>query len=126
MTPPRRRIAIAIATLSLAGLTTACGAIGNAVDCNQVGTDVTKITQEFTASMSSAATDPKVIEKASQETAGKLKTLASKYDGDLAGALNDLASVFEGIKIDMKNPASATEGLSKIPTIEAKIKSACG
>ncbi|MCA2223261.1 hypothetical protein [Nonomuraea aurantiaca] len=126
MTPPRRRIAIAIATLSLAGLTTACGAIGNAVDCNQVGTDVTKITQEFTTSMSGAATDPKAIEKASQETAGKLKTLASKYDGDLAGALNDLASVFESIKIDMKNPASATEGLSKIPTIEAKIKSACG
>ncbi|MBT2228318.1 hypothetical protein [Nonomuraea sp. NEAU-A123] len=126
MTPPRRRIAIAIATLSLAGLTTACGAIGNAVDCNAVATDVNKITQEFTASMSSAATDPKAIEKASQETAGKLKTLASKYDGDLAGALNDLASVFEGIKVDEKNPASATESLSKLPAVQAKITSACG
>ncbi|MEV0346912.1 hypothetical protein AB0H88_14180 [Nonomuraea sp. NPDC050680] len=126
MTPPRRRIAIAIATLSLAGLTTACGAIGNAVDCNQVGTDVSKITQEYSASLSTAATDAKAFEKASQETAGKLKTLASKYDGDLAGALNDMASVFESMKIDTKNPAAATEGLSKIPAIEAKIKSACG
>jgi hypothetical protein len=126
MTPPRRRLAIAIATLSLAGLTTACGAIGNAVDCNQVGTDVTKITQEFTTSMSAAAADPKAIEKASQETAGKLKTLAGKYDGDLASALTDLAGVFEGIKIDTKNPTSGTDGLSKIPDIQAKIQKACG
>ncbi|HUR04526.1 MAG TPA: hypothetical protein VM347_18420, partial [Nonomuraea sp.] len=115
MTPPRRRIAIAVAALSLAGLTTACGAIGNAVDCNTAAKEVNKITQEFTTSMGTAATDPKALNKATQETADKLKTLASKYDGDLAGALNDLGSVFEGIKIDAKNPSSATDAMAKIP-----------
>ncbi|WP_219468413.1 hypothetical protein [Nonomuraea rhizosphaerae] len=124
MTSPRRRIAIAIATLTLAGLTTACGAIGNAVDCNQVGNEVTKITQEFTTSMSSAAADPKAIDKASQETAGKLKTLAAKYDGDLAGALNDLAGIFESI--NTKDMSGATESLSKITDVQTKIQKACG
>ncbi|MFG1686933.1 hypothetical protein ACGFNP_42685 [Nonomuraea sp. NPDC049269] len=126
MTPPRRRIAIAVATLSLAGLTTACGAIGNAVNCNEAATEVNKITQEFTTSMGTAAADPKALNKATQETADKLKTLAGKYDGDLAGALNDLGAVFEGIKIDAKNPTSATDAMAKIPAATAKIQSACG
>ncbi|MBN6058253.1 hypothetical protein JYK22_40395, partial [Nonomuraea sp. RK-328] len=124
MITPSRRIAVAIATLTLAGLTTACGAIGNAVDCNQVGQEVTKITAELQSSVASAATDPKAFEKASHETAAKLKTLAGKYDGDLAGAINDLASVFEGIDVD--NPSGMTQSLSKIQSVQTKIQSACG
>ncbi|GAA3158849.1 hypothetical protein [Nonomuraea roseoviolacea] len=124
MNTPSRRIAVVIATLTLAGLTTACGAIGNAVDCNQVSQEITKISTEFQSSVTSAATDPKAFEKASQETAGKLKTLAGKYDGDLAGAINDLASVFDGMKLD--NPSAMTDSMSKISSMSTKIQSACG
>ncbi|MFI6905875.1 hypothetical protein ACIBKY_31740 [Nonomuraea sp. NPDC050394] len=126
MTSSRRRIAITIATLTLAGLTTACGGLGNAVDCASMSADLNKITQEFTTSMTSAGTDIKAIETASSDAAGKIKTLAGKHDGDLASALNDLAAVFEGIKVDEKNPASATEALGKIPDIQAKVQKACG
>ncbi|MFB4267311.1 hypothetical protein [Nonomuraea sp. GTA35] len=124
MTPPRRRLAVAVATLTLAALTTACGAIGQAVDCTQVSQEITKITNEYSSSLSSAATDPKAIEKASQETADKLKTLASKYDGDLAGAVNDMATVFSSIKVD--DPSGATEAMGKLPEIQAKAVAACG
>ncbi|MEV0996562.1 hypothetical protein [Nonomuraea sp. NPDC050202] len=124
MTPPRRRLAVAAATLTLAALTTACGAIGQAVDCTQVSQEITKITNEYSSSLSSAATDPKAIEKASQETADKLKTLASKYDGDLAGAVNDMATVFSSIKVD--DPSGATEAMGKLPEIQAKAVAACG
>ncbi|MFD1536729.1 hypothetical protein [Nonomuraea guangzhouensis] len=125
MTPPRRRIAIAVAALSLAGLTTACGAIGNAVDCNQVGTEVTKIMTEFNGGLSSAATDPKSFEKAGDEAAAKVKTLAGKYDGDLASALNDLSSGLDGIKIDAKDPTSSMESVQKLQGFVTKIQSAC-
>ncbi|MGW3348136.1 hypothetical protein ACWDA3_33010 [Nonomuraea rubra] len=124
MTPPRRRLAVAAATLTLAALTTSCGAIGQAVDCTQVSQEITKITNEYSSSLSSAATDPKAIEKASQETADKLKTLASKYDGDLAGAVNDMATVFESIKVD--DMSGATEAMGKLPEIQAKAVAACG
>ncbi|MEV0149020.1 MULTISPECIES: hypothetical protein [unclassified Nonomuraea] len=124
MNTPRRRIAVVIATLTLAGLTTACGAIGNAVDCNQVGQEITKITTELQGSLASAGTDPKAFEKASQEAAGKLKTLAGNYDGDLAGAINDMAAVFDGIKMD--NPSGVTASMSKISSAQTKIQSACG
>ncbi|MEQ4717773.1 hypothetical protein [Nonomuraea sp. B19D2] len=120
MTPPRRRLAVAAATLTLAALTTACGAVGQAVDCAEVSQEISKITSEFTSS----ATDPKAIEKASQETAGKLKTLASKYDGDLASAVNDMAAVFESIKVD--NPSGAADAMAKLPEIQAKAAKACG
>ncbi|UBU11670.1 hypothetical protein [Nonomuraea gerenzanensis] len=124
MTPPRRRLAVAAATLTIAAFTTACGAIGQAVDCTQVSQEITKITTEYSSSLSSAATDPAAIDKASQETADKLKSLASKYDGDLASAVNDMAALFEGIKSD--NIAAASDTMSKIPDIQAKIVSACG
>ncbi|GAA2848680.1 hypothetical protein [Nonomuraea rubra] len=124
MTPPRRRLAVAAATLTLAALTTSCGAIGQAVDCTQVSQEITKITNEYSSSLSSAATDPKAIEKASQETADKLKTLAGKYDGDLAGAVNDMATVFESIKVD--DMSGATEAMGKLPEIQAKAVAACG
>ncbi|MET7461224.1 hypothetical protein [Nonomuraea sp. NPDC005501] len=124
MNTPRRRIALMVATLSLAGLTTACGAIGNAVDCNQVGQEVTKITTEFQSAAAGAATDPKALEKAAQETSDKLKTLAGKYDGDLAGALNDFAAVFGSIKLD--DPSGMQASMSKISSAQTKIQSACG
>ncbi|TYB67729.1 hypothetical protein FXF51_13195 [Nonomuraea sp. PA05] len=124
MTPPRRRLAVAVATLSIAAFTTACGAIGQAVDCTQVSQEITKITNEYSSSLSSAATDPKAIEKASQDASDKLKTLASKYDGDLAGAVNDMADVFASIKVD--DMAGATEAMGKLPQIQAKAVAACG
>jgi hypothetical protein len=124
MTPLRRRIALAAATLTLAGLTTACGAIGNAVDCNQVAQEVNKITAEFTSSMTTSATDAKAIEAASHKTAGELKDLAGKYDGDLAGALTDMAAIFDGIKA--ADPTSTADTMAKLPAATAKFQSACG
>jgi hypothetical protein len=124
MTPPRRRLAVAAATLTLAALLTGCGAVGQAVDCSTATTEINKITTEFSTSLSSAATDIKAIETASQETAGKLKTLAGKYDGDLASAINDMAAVFEGIKAD--DPSGAQTAMTKLPEIQAKAVAACG
>lgn len=127
MTPPRRRLAIAVATLAFAGLTTtACSGLGNAVDCATMAADLNKITQEFSTATASAGTDIKAIETASADAAGKIKTLAGKYDGDLASALNDMATVFESIKVDQKDPSALTEAMGKLPGIEAKVKSACG
>ncbi|MBB6351218.1 hypothetical protein ACWGH8_42895 [Nonomuraea muscovyensis] len=125
MTPVRRRIAMTIATLSLAGLTTACGALGQAVDCNEVATEVTKISNEFSTSMASVATDPKAFETAGDEAAKKVKDLAAKYDGELAAALNDLAATFDGLSIDPKNPTAAMESTSKLQGFTTKIQSAC-
>ncbi|WP_043630318.1 hypothetical protein [Nonomuraea candida] len=123
MTPPRRRLAVAAATLILAGFTTACGAVGQAVDCVSFTQELNKITNEFSSSMGTAATDVKAIDKASQETADKLKALAGKHEGELASALTDMASLFEGIKAD--DPAAATEAMGKLPDIQAKVTSAC-
>ncbi|MDR8414954.1 hypothetical protein MTP10_40275 [Nonomuraea sp. 3-1Str] len=125
MNTPRRRIALMVATLSLAGLTTACGAIGNAVDCNQVGNDVTKIMNDFSGSMTKVATDPKALETAGDEAASKVKTLAGNYDGELAAALNDLASGLDGLKIDSENPTATMESVQKMQGFVTKIQSAC-
>ncbi|MFI6598224.1 hypothetical protein ACIBHX_18360 [Nonomuraea sp. NPDC050536] len=126
MTSPRRRLAIAVATLTIATLsTTACGAIGNKVDCAQVSGEVQKISQEFSGSITKAATDPKALETASQDASGKLKSLASKYDGDLAGALNDLGDVFGSIKVGA-DPATLSSLSGKIQSATTKIQSACG
>ncbi|MFI6788106.1 hypothetical protein ACIBG4_12335 [Nonomuraea sp. NPDC050383] len=114
-----------VATLSLAGLTTACGAIGNAVDCNQVGNDVTKIMNDFSGSMTKVATDPKALETAGDEAASKVKTLAGNYDGELAAALNDLASGLDGLKIDSENPTATMESVQKMQGFVTKIQSAC-
>ncbi len=125
MTPPRRRIAMTIATLSLAGLTTACGALGQAVDCNEVANEVTKISSEFSSSMANVGTDPKAFEAAGDEAAKKVKDLAGKYDGELASALNDLAATFDGFAIDEKNPTGAMESVNKLQGFTTKIQSAC-
>ncbi|SDM69029.1 hypothetical protein [Nonomuraea jiangxiensis] len=120
MTPPRRRLAVAAATLTLAVLTTSCGAVGQAVDCATLSQEITKITSELSA----AAADPTAIEKASQDASGKLKTLAGKYDGELASAVNDLATIFGSVNYD--DPTATTNAMSKIPEMQAKIVSACG
>lgn len=124
MTPPRR-IAIAIATLTLAGLTTACGAIGTAVDCNKVASEVTTILNGVTTAMASAATDPTAIEKASTEAAGKVKTLAADYDGELRSALDDMAAGLEGLKSDASNPTALMEAATNLQSSATKIQSAC-
>ncbi|NRQ36796.1 hypothetical protein HII36_33905 [Nonomuraea sp. NN258] len=124
MTPPRRRLAIAVATLAFAGFaTTACGAVGQAVDCGTMSQEVTKISSEFTTAMGGAGTDIKAIEKASKDASDKLKALAGKYDGDLASGLNDMAAIFESIKAD--DTAGMTEAMGKIPDAQAKITKAC-
>lgn len=125
MTPPRRRFAVAIAALSIAGLTTACGALGQAVDCNKVASEVTTIMNEFSGQMANAATDPKALETAGAEAASKIKTLAGNYDGELASALNDLAAGMEGIKIDGSDPTAAMESVQKMQSSATKIQSAC-
>ncbi|MEU4573302.1 hypothetical protein ACBI99_00530 [Nonomuraea sp. ATR24] len=124
MTPPRR-IAIAIATLTLAGLTTACGAIGTAVDCNKVASEVTTIMNGFSTSVAGAATDPSAMEKAGQEAAGKIKTLAADYDGELRSALDEMASGMESIKIDAANPTAAMDAVTKLQSSATKIQGAC-
>ncbi|MEV0200491.1 hypothetical protein [Nonomuraea sp. NPDC050691] len=126
MNSPSRRIAVAIATLTLAGLTTACGALGNAVDCNQVGNEVTKIMNDFSGSMAKVAADPKAFETAGDEAAAKVKTLAGNYDGELAAALNDLATGLDGLKIDAANPSATMESVQKMQGFVTKIQSACG
>ncbi|NUR89575.1 MAG: hypothetical protein HOY71_36300 [Nonomuraea sp.] len=123
MKTPRRRTAIAVATLAIAAIsTTACG-IGNKVDCAQVSGEAQKIGQEFMSSMGSAATDPKAIEKAGQDASDKLKTLASKYDGELASALNDFADIYASLKVD---DAAALQGVSaKVTAASTKLQNAC-
>ncbi|NUW42485.1 hypothetical protein [Nonomuraea rhodomycinica] len=126
MNTPSRRIAVAITALTLAGFTTACGAVGNAVDCNQVSGEVTKIMNDFSGSMAKVASDPKALETAGDEAAGKIKTLAGNYDGELASALNDLASGLDGLKIDADNPSATMESVQKMQGFVTKIQSACG
>ncbi|GAA3229482.1 hypothetical protein [Nonomuraea helvata] len=123
MTPPRRRLAVAAATLTLAVLTTACGAIGQAVDCNTAASEASKIATEWSSAMASAATDKDALGKASKTAADKTKELAGKYDGDVAAALNDLAAGFE--TMEKGDLSSAAEFTSKIGGFQSKITSAC-
>lgn len=120
-----RRIAISLAALSLAGLLSACGAVGQAVDCNAVAQEITTISTEFSTAASGAATDPDSFNKASADAAGKVKALAGKYDGDLAAALNELAGAFEGMKLDPANPSAVLESVNKIQGFQTKITAAC-
>lgn len=122
MTPPRRRIAIAFATLTLAAMTSACGAIGTAVDCNAAAQEVTTITTDWSSAVTKSATDPAALEKASQEAATKTKDLASKHDGEIAAALNDLAAGFESVKGDMAGVSTLS---TKVQGFQTKIMSAC-
>ncbi|MEV0387844.1 hypothetical protein [Nonomuraea sp. NPDC050643] len=123
MTPPRRRLAVAAATLTLAVLTTACGAIGQAVDCNAAANDASKIITEWTSALTANATDEKAIGDASKTAADKTKALAGKYDGEVAAALNDLADSFTSL--EGGDLSKATEFTGKITGFQTKITSAC-
>ncbi|WP_327090134.1 hypothetical protein OIE66_05810 [Nonomuraea sp. NBC_01738] len=123
MTPPRRRLAIAVATLAIAGFTTT--ACGNTIDCATLSGDLNKITTEFSSAVAASGSDLSGIEKASAEAGAKVKELAGKYDGDIASGLNDLGTAFAGIKVDPKNPTSSMDSLSKIQDFQTKIVKAC-
>ncbi|MEV4098852.1 hypothetical protein AB0J42_01195 [Nonomuraea sp. NPDC049649] len=128
MTPPHRRMALTIAALACAGMTiSGCGALGQAVDCNTAANEVTTIMNDFTAATASAAaTDPKAVETAADDAAGKVKTLAADYDGEVGAALNDLAAVLDGIKIDGTDPAGSMESVTKLQGFVTKLQQACG
>jgi hypothetical protein len=103
-------------------MTSACGAIGTAVDCNAAAQEVTTITTDWSSAVTKSATDPAAMEKASQDAATKTKALASKHDGEIADALNDLATGFESVKGDMTSVSTLT---TKIQDFQTKITSAC-
>ncbi|KAB8193436.1 hypothetical protein FH608_019520 [Nonomuraea phyllanthi] len=123
MTPPRRRLAIAAATLTLAVLSTACGAVGQAVDCNTAASEASKIASEWSSAMSSDPTNTEALGKASKTAADKTKDLAAKYDGDVAAALNDMAAGFQTMEKGDLN--SVTEFSSKMQGFTTKITAAC-
>ncbi|MDP4502720.1 hypothetical protein [Nonomuraea turcica] len=124
MTPPRRRLAVAAATLTLAVLTvTGCGALGQAVDCNTAATEASKIATEWSSTVTKNATDAGAVETASKTAADKTKELAGKYDGEVAAALNDLSDGFASIKGG--DPSSITEFGGKVNGFTSKITAAC-
>ncbi|MGP3910987.1 hypothetical protein [Nonomuraea sp. 10N515B] len=124
MTPPRRRLAVAAATLTLAVLTmTGCGALGQAVDCNTAANEATKIMTDWSSEVSKNATDTKAVGDASKTAADKTKELAGKYDGDVAAALNDLAAGFETMEKGDLN--GVTEFTGKMNGFAQKITAAC-
>ncbi|MEO3801268.1 hypothetical protein [Nonomuraea sp. B1E8] len=123
MTPPRRRLAVAAATLTLAVLTTACGALGNAVDCNTAAGEASKIASEWSTAVTKNATDTDAIGTASQTAADKTKELAGKYDGEVAAALNDLAAGFDSMKGG--DLSSVSEFSGKVNGFTSKITAAC-
>ncbi|TDC95003.1 hypothetical protein E1292_39515 [Nonomuraea deserti] len=123
MTPPRRRLAVAATTLTLAVVTTACGALGNAVDCNSAAGEASKITSEWSTAVTKNAADTDAIGTASQTAADKTKELAGKYDGQVAAALNDLAAGFDSLKGG--DLSSISEFSSKASGFQSKIMEAC-
>ncbi|MEZ7125856.1 hypothetical protein ACBR40_11000 [Nonomuraea sp. AD125B] len=123
MTPPRRRLAIAAATISLAVLTTACGALGQAVDCNSAAQEASKIMTDWSSEVTKNAADTKAVGTASASAADKTKTLAGKYDGEVAAALNDLAAGFESL--EKGDLAQVSEFTGKMNGFSSKITSAC-
>ncbi|TDE57413.1 hypothetical protein E1295_08250 [Nonomuraea mesophila] len=123
MTPPRRRLAVAAATLTLAVLTTACGALGNAVDCNTAASEASKIASEWSTAVTKNASDTDAIGTASQTAADKTKELAGKYDGEVASALNDLAAGFDSMKGG--DLSSVSEFSGKVNGFTSKITAAC-
>jgi hypothetical protein len=123
MTPPRRRLAVAVATLSLAAFATACGAVGQAVDCNTAANEASKIMTDWTSEVTKNATDTKAVGDASKAAATKTKDLAGKYDGDVAAALNELAASFESMEKGDLNGVSEFTG--KMNSFSSKITAAC-
>ncbi|MEU1725394.1 hypothetical protein ACNF49_13705 [Actinomadura sp. ATCC 39365] len=122
MTPPRR-LALAVATISLAALSTACGAVGQAVDCNTAVNELSKITTEWSGAITKNATDTAALGDASKAAAAKTKELAGKYDGDVAAALNDFAAGFESL--ESGDISKATEFSGKMSGFTSKITAAC-
>ncbi|MCK2212486.1 hypothetical protein MF672_001530 [Actinomadura sp. ATCC 31491] len=124
MTPPRRRLAIAAATLTLAVLgTTACGALGQTVDCNTAANEATKIMTDWSSEVTKNAADTKAVGTASATAADKTKTLAGKYDGEVAAALNELAAGFE--TLEKGDLSAVTEFTGKMNGFSSKITAAC-
>ncbi|MEV4170019.1 hypothetical protein [Nonomuraea sp. NPDC049709] len=123
MTPPRRRLAVAAATLTLAVLTTACGAIGQAVDCNTAATEASKIATDWSTAVTKDVGDTKAVQTASKTAADKTKELAGKYDGEVAAALNDLADGFASM--EGGDLSSVTEFSGKVNGFTSKITAAC-
>ncbi len=123
MTPPRRRLAVAAATLSLAVLTTACGALGQAVDCNTAAQEASKIMTDWSSEVTKNATDANAVGTASATAADRTKELAGKYDGDVAAALNDLAAGFESM--EKGDVAQMTEFTGKLNGFSSKLTAAC-
>ncbi|MEU6711567.1 hypothetical protein ACFOY2_13105 [Nonomuraea purpurea] len=116
-------MAVAAATLTLAALTTACGALGQAVDCNTAASEASKIASEWSTAVTANVTDKKAVQDASSTAADKTKELAGKYDGEVAAALNDLASGFGSMKEGDLN--SITEFSGKVNGFTSKITNAC-
>jgi hypothetical protein len=116
-------LAVAAATLTLAVLTTACGALGQAVDCNSAANEATKIMTDWSSEVTKNAADTKAVGTASKSAADKTKELAGKYDGDVAGALNELASGFE--TMEKGDLAGVSEFSGKMNGFATKITSAC-
>ncbi|MBF8185923.1 hypothetical protein ITP53_09225 [Nonomuraea sp. K274] len=123
MTPPRRRLAVAAATLTLAVLTTACGALGQAVDCNTAAAEASKIATEWSTAVTKDVSNQDAIQTASKTAADETKELAGKYDGEVGAALNDLATGFESMEGGDLN--SVTEFSGKANGFVSKITSAC-
>ncbi|MEU7001224.1 hypothetical protein [Nonomuraea sp. NPDC046570] len=123
-----RGIAVTIAALALAGLTSACGS-SSAAACADVNAEVTKLVSEYSANATKNMTDLKAFEEANKKMAEGLKGIAAKHDGDLASAINDLAAVYDGLKIDAADPAKSAAALTDIGTksqeITAKMAKAC-
>ncbi|GAB2934163.1 hypothetical protein WBK31_02185 [Nonomuraea sp. N2-4H] len=122
MTPPRR-IATVAATLTLAAMTTACGVLGQAVDCNAVASEAQQIATEWSNVISSNATDQEAVAAASKSAADKARELAGKYDGEIAAALTDLADGFASF--ESGNVTSASGFMTKLNGFQSKITSAC-
>ncbi|MFI7610109.1 hypothetical protein ACIBP6_02590 [Nonomuraea terrae] len=124
MTPPRRRLAVTAATLTLAVLgVTSCGAVGQAVDCNTAAGEASKIATEWSNAITSNPTDQDALGEASKTAAGQAKELAGKYDGEVAAALNDLADGFQ--TMEGGDLSSATEFTGKLNGFTSKITAAC-
>lgn len=123
-TPRRRRLAFSVATLTLAALAvTACGAVGQAVDCGTAANKATEIATEWSSAVTKDVTDTAALQEASKTAATKMKDLASGYDGELASALNDLADGFASMEDGDQSGITAFAG--KVNGYTTKVQSAC-
>lgn len=121
-----RGIAVTIAALALAGLTSACGS-SSAAACADANAEVAKLASDYSANATKNMTDLKAFEAANKKMAEDIKAVAAKHDGDLASAINDLAAIYDGI--DASDPAKSAAALTnmgtKVQEIQAKMAKAC-